>query len=94
MRDVVRPKIKKHTDTSRVMSKPRASSKNFDIIEYPGIKASRMFAGSWVMLVVELFSAKSACFRARKALLTAIRRSPISDREVSSFSLELKMDQF
>ena len=73
MRDVARPKTKKQTDTSRVMSKPRASSKNFEMIEYPGINASRILAGSWVMLVVELASAKSACFRARKALLTAIR---------------------
>ena len=45
------------------------------------MKASRIFAGSWVILVVELPSAKSACFRARKALLTAIRRSPVSDRD-------------
>ena len=73
MRDVARPKTRKQTDTSRVMSKPRASSKNFEMTEYPGMKASRIFAGSWVMLVVELFSAKSGCFRARKALLMAIR---------------------
>ena len=73
MRDVVRPKTRKHTDTSRVMSKPRASSKNFEMIEYPGMKASRILAGSWVMLVVELLSIASACFRARKALLMAIR---------------------
>ena len=76
------------------MSKPRASSKNFEMTEYPGMKASRMFAGSWVMLVVELLSAKSACFRARKALLTAIRRSPVLDQAVCSFSLELQMPKF
>ena len=73
MRDVARPKTRKQTDTSRVMSKPRASSRNFEMIEYPGMKASRILAGSWVMLVVELVSTESACFRARKALLMAIR---------------------
>lgn len=73
MRDVAKPKTRKQTDTSRVMSKPRASSKNFEMIEYPGMKASRILAGSWVMLVVELLSAKSACFKARKALSIAIR---------------------
>ena len=73
MRDVVRPKTRKHTDTSRVMSKPRASNKNFEMIEYPGMKASRMLAGSWVMFVVELLSVECVCFRARKALLMAIR---------------------
>ena len=73
MRDVARPKTKKQTDTSRVISKPRASSKNFEMTEYPGMKASRMFAGSWVMLVVELLPDNSVCFRARKALFMAIR---------------------
>ena len=52
--DVVSPNIRKQTDTTTVISKPKASSRKREMIEYPGMKASRMFAGSCVMLPVVL----------------------------------------
>lgn len=79
---VKKPNRMKLRETAIEISKPKTSLMNFEMTGYPGMKASRMFDGSCVMLAVVLSLGVSPYPILRNALLKAMVTEPVKRCEV------------